>query len=130
MRVDLKFTAEEGEEGQDEDDVAQDTAEWGSFGFLFTLAALSFEEAKPRGYSEAEYSARDGLRLTDFIEHLRFVRGELHFDADYVRGRRPDDARHVCQDPVYRTRSTICGCESPETPSLRPGGVREIDRTS
>lgn len=28
------------------------------------------------------------IRLADFIERLRYVRGELHFDADYIRGRR------------------------------------------
>lgn len=88
MRVQLKFTTDQGEEGQDEDDVAEDTAEWGSFGFLFTLAVLSFADAKPRGYSEAEYAERDELTLADFVQHLRFVRGELRFDADYIRGRR------------------------------------------
>lgn len=36
----------------------------------------------------SKYQEKDELRLSDFIEHLRFVRGELHFDADYNRGRR------------------------------------------
>lgn len=35
-----------------------------------------------------EYEEKDEFRLADFIERLRFVRGELHFDADYIRGRR------------------------------------------
>jgi hypothetical protein len=52
MRLLLKFVPEEGEDDQDEDDVAEDT------------------------------------NVADFIEGLRFVRGELHFDADYIRGRR------------------------------------------
>lgn len=88
MRVRLRFVADEGEADLDEEDVAEDTAEWGSFGFLFTLAVLSFAEAKPRGYSEVEYQERDDFRLSDFMEHLRFVRGALRFDADYIRGRR------------------------------------------
>jgi hypothetical protein len=50
----------------------------GRFGFIFVVALLSFADAKEK----------DELRLSDFIEHLRFVRGELHFDADYIRGRR------------------------------------------
>lgn len=96
MRVELKFTAEEGEEEQDEDEVAEDTAEWGSLGFLFTVAVLSFAEAKSRGYSEVEYEERDELTLADFIQHLRLVRGELRFDADYIRGRRVKTRISVC----------------------------------
>lgn len=88
MRVQLKFVAEEGEEDLDEDDVAENTAEWGSFGFMFILAVLSFSEAKPRNSSVLEYEEKDELKLADFIERLRFVRGELHYDADYIRGRR------------------------------------------
>lgn len=88
MRVRLKFVSEEGEEDLDEDDVAETTAEWGSFGFMFLLALLSFSEAKPRNASIVEYEEKDELRLADFIERLRFIRGELHYDADYIRGRR------------------------------------------
>ena len=38
--------------------------------------------------SELEYEEKDEFKLADFIERLRFVRGELCFDADYIRGRR------------------------------------------
>lgn len=41
-----------------------------------------------REASVLEYEERDEFRLADFIERLRFVRGELRFDADYIRGRR------------------------------------------
>jgi len=88
MRLLLKFVPEEGEDDQDQDDVAEDTAEWGAFGFMFTLGVLSFEEAKPRNQSAADYYEKDEFSVADFIEGLRFVRGELHFDADYIRGRR------------------------------------------
>jgi len=88
LRVHLRFVAEEGEEDIDEDEIAENTAEWGSFGFLFILAVLSFAEAKPRNASILEYEEKDELKLADFIERLRFVRGELHYDANYIRGRR------------------------------------------
>jgi hypothetical protein len=88
LRVLLKFVPEEGEEDLDEDEVAENTAEWGAFGFLFTLGVLSFADAKPRNASVIEYQEKDEFRLADFIEHLQFVSGELHFEADYIRGRR------------------------------------------
>ena len=88
MRVLLKFVPEEGEDDQDEDDVAEDTVEWGAFGFMFVLGVLSFAEARPRKMSSADYHEKDDFTVADFIEGLRFVRGELHFDADYIRGRR------------------------------------------
>ncbi|MEP7245278.1 MAG: hypothetical protein ABI885_16600, partial [Gammaproteobacteria bacterium] len=87
VRVLLKFVADDEVEG-DEDDVAENTAEWGSFGFMFVLGVLSFAEAKPRSASVLEYEEKDEFRIGDFLERLRFVRGELHFDADYIRGRR------------------------------------------
>jgi hypothetical protein len=88
MRLLLKFVAEEGEDDQDEDDVAEETAEWGAFGFIFVLGMLSFDEAKPRNLSSVDYREKNEFTVADFIERLRFVRGELHFDADYIRGRR------------------------------------------
>jgi hypothetical protein len=47
MRLLLKFVPEEGEDDQDGDDVAENTAEWGAFGFMFVLGVLSFDESKP-----------------------------------------------------------------------------------
>ena len=88
LRLQLKFVPNDEDEEQDEDDAAEDTAEWGAFGFMFVVAVLSFEEAKPRNASVLEYEEKDEFKLADFIERLRFVRGELRFDADYIRGRR------------------------------------------
>jgi hypothetical protein len=88
MRLLLKFVAHEDDEDQDEDDIAEETAEWGAFGFLFTLGVLSFGEAKPRNQSSIDYQEKDDFTVADFMEGLRFVRGELHFEADYIRGRR------------------------------------------
>jgi len=88
MRLELKFIAVDDDDEQDEDDVAEETAEWGSLGFLFVLGALSFADAKPRNLSVGDYSEKDDFGLADFIRGLQFLRGELHFDADYIRGRR------------------------------------------
>lgn len=41
LRVLLKFVAEDEAEG-DEDDVAENTAEWGAFGFMFVLGGIVF----------------------------------------------------------------------------------------
>jgi hypothetical protein len=87
MRLELKFVSEDDDE-QDEDDAAEEIAEWGSLGFLFVLGVLSFADAKPRNLSIADYSEKDDFGLADFIRGLQFLRGELHFDADYIRGRR------------------------------------------
>ena len=38
--------------------------------------------------SETEFREYDEFGVADFIKCLEFVRGELHFRADYVRGRR------------------------------------------
>lgn len=88
MRIHLKFTGEpdEMEDDDDEDFAAETTAEWGSIGFMFVLAVLSFAEAKPRNLSEIDYLEKDDLSLSDFMERLRFV--SLRYTADYIRGRR------------------------------------------
>jgi hypothetical protein len=88
LRLQLKFVPDDEDEEQDEDEAAEDTAEWGTFGFMFVVGVLSFAEAKPRNASVLEYEEKDEFRLADFIERLRFVRGELRFDADYIHGRR------------------------------------------
>ncbi len=71
----------------DEDDDPEREVEWAGLGFMYVLALLSFNDARPRGYSEQEYIARDELTVADFLAGLRFVRGELHLDLDYIRGR-------------------------------------------
>ena len=88
LRLELKFVPDGEDEEEVEEDVAEDTAEWGAFGFMFVFGLLSFAEAKPRNLSALEYEEKDEFGLADFMERLRFVRGELHFDADYIRGRR------------------------------------------
>jgi hypothetical protein len=83
-RVELQFDSDEEGEDYEPDDIV----EWGAFGFLFTVGALSFADARPREASIVEYAEKDELTVSDFLEHLRFVRGELHVYMDYIRGRR------------------------------------------
>jgi hypothetical protein len=106
MRLLLKFVALDCEDDQDEDDVAEDTVEWGAFGFIFTLGVLSFDEAKPRNQSSIDYHEKDEFTVADFIQGLRFVRGELYFEADYIRGRRLKTRIAVRADGTVRLETT------------------------
>lgn len=80
VRIEMQL----GEPGEDD---GEEEVEWAAFGFMFVLAVLSFHDARPRGYSERDYVERDELSVADFLGALRFKRGELHLDLDYVRGR-------------------------------------------
>ena len=62
-----------------------DVVEWGAFGFLFVIGALSFQDARPRGASQVDYRDDDEFRVGDFLECLRYRNGEMQFDADYLR---------------------------------------------
>lgn len=73
----------EGRLGDDE----QDDVEWSAFGFIFAIGLLSFHDARPRGYSGMHFNAHDQWTAADMQRHLRYERGRLAFDADYVRGR-------------------------------------------
>jgi hypothetical protein len=81
VRVELEF------EGDDVDTEPADIVEWGAFGFLFTLAVLSFHDARPRGISEVDYEPRDAFTVADFFECLSFSEQGLQLHTDYVRGR-------------------------------------------
>src|SRR5206468_351606 len=70
------------------DEDRADVVEWGALGFLFAVGVLSFADARPRGYSDAEFDPNDEFRLADFVAALKFRNGELHLDTDYIRGRR------------------------------------------
>jgi len=73
----------EGRLGDDE----HDDVEWSAFGFIYAIGLLSFHDARPRGYSGMHFSEHDQWMATDMQRHLRYERGRLSFDADYVRGR-------------------------------------------
>jgi hypothetical protein len=81
VRADLVF------QGDDEDTDPAEIVEWGAFGFLFTLATLSFHDARPRGFSEGDFLSKDDFTVDDFFECLTFGQNGLHLRADYIRGR-------------------------------------------
>jgi len=74
-------------EGDEEDEDPADVVEWGAFGFIFVLAVLSYADARPRGVSGIDYVEDDQFRVSDLVDGLSFEHGELHFSADYLRGR-------------------------------------------
>jgi hypothetical protein len=80
VRIEMQL----GEPGEDD---GEEEVEWAAFGFMFVLSLLSFNDARPRGYSEKEYLEGDEFTVADFFAGLRFVRGELHLGLDYVGGR-------------------------------------------
>ena len=52
------------------------------------MGVLSFADARPRGFSDAEFNPNDEFEPADFMSALTFRNGELQLDTDYVRGRR------------------------------------------
>lgn len=77
---------------EDDDDVGGEPVrsedhEWGGLGFMFCLAVLSFADARPRGVSDIDFAEYDQLTVADFLDGLKYVRGELRYNGDYVRGR-------------------------------------------
>jgi len=81
VRADLVF------QGDDEDTDPAEIAEWGAFGFLFILATLSFQDARPRGLSEGDFLTQDDFTIDDFFACLTYGQNGLHLRADYIRGR-------------------------------------------
>ena len=81
LRADLVFI------GDDDDTEPSEVAEWGASGFLYTLASLSFDDARPRGYSGVDFESEDSFTVSDFFEGLGYKNGDLHLSVDYVRGR-------------------------------------------
>lgn len=67
--------------------ILRNDVEDGALALIFAIAALSFRDARPRGTSDVDYTERDDWTLEDLCRHLRFTRGTLHLDTDYVRGR-------------------------------------------
>lgn len=98
----LKIDGRLGEE--DDNDV-----EWGALGFIFAVSAFSFADARPRGVSDMHFKDDDQWSVADALRHLRFVRGELHFSADYVRGRCMKTDLEVRGDGTFTLTTTNRG---------------------
>lgn len=84
IRIEIQFHAE----GDDQDCDPEDVVEHAAFGFIFALAVLSFADARPREASIIDYVENDEFKPSDLLQCLTFKGGELHFYADYARGRR------------------------------------------
>lgn len=67
--------------------IFRDDVDDGALALIFTLAVLSFHDARPRGNSQIDYVEGDEWTLDDLVCHLRFWKGALCLDSDYVRGR-------------------------------------------
>ena len=67
VRAELVF------EDDDEDTDPEEIVEWAAFGFLFTLAALSFHDARPRGISELDFRRLPSARLRNWRSGKRLA---------------------------------------------------------
>ena len=67
--------------------VEEDLAETCAFGLIYVLALLSFHDGRPRGVSGAWFEDDDQFTAADMLRHLRFERGRLLLDVNYLRGR-------------------------------------------
>jgi hypothetical protein len=82
-------------------DEEEDDVEFAALGIIFTFGALSFADATPRGNSKYDHKHGDQWTAADMLRHMRFVRGELHFYADYVRGRMMKTTVNVRKDGTF-----------------------------
>src|SRR5439155_15355159 len=73
----------EGRLGDDE----ESHAEWAALGFIYALGVLSCAAARPRGVSGIDFEEHDQWTAADLLRHLRYERGRLVCETDYVRGR-------------------------------------------
>jgi hypothetical protein len=67
--------------------VEEDGIEHMPFPMIFTLAMLSFHDARPRGVSDHWFEDKDQFMVADMVRHLEFTNGRLHLYVDYLRGR-------------------------------------------
>lgn len=68
--------------------VNEEDVETSAFGLIYTMAYLSFRDARPAGVSEMHFEDGDAWRANDMLRFTRFQWGLLYFEADYERGRR------------------------------------------
>lgn len=67
--------------------VHREDVPWAAVPLIYTIAALSFADARPRALSEADYQEGDEWLIADTLGRLQLQRGRLVFDSDYIRGR-------------------------------------------
>jgi hypothetical protein len=84
----------------------RDDVEDGALALIFAIAVLSFHDARPRGTSDIDYIERDEWTLDDLCGHLRFWKGALSLDTDYVRGRMMKTRMRIWQTGVAEIETT------------------------
>ncbi|MEO8034873.1 MAG: hypothetical protein ABI837_10625 [Acidobacteriota bacterium] len=89
----LRILGIEGHEGPDGSwqrmtcHVHREDVSWAAVPLIYTIAALSFADARPRALSEADYQESDEWLIADTLGRIQLQRGRLVFDSDYIRGR-------------------------------------------
>src|SRR5438128_7542129 len=78
-----RYVRIEGRLGDDENT----DVEWAAVGFIYAIGVLSFAAARPRGVSGMHFEKEDQWTAADLLRHLRYERGRLVCETDYVRGR-------------------------------------------
>jgi hypothetical protein len=120
VRIDGHFGAAEGAASDDEPDGAEREGDerWAAIPFIYALGLLSFRDAGARGASVETFRDDDVWTTSDMAECLSYECGELHFYADYVRGR------------CMKTRVVVRpdGTFSIETTNRRDAALRWIER--
>jgi len=117
VRVQMQLGGPEAGDGEDQ-------VEWVAFGFMFVLAVLSFADARPRGYSGEHFVEEDEFHVADFLAGLQFVRGELHLDLDYLRGRCVKTSIRVRRDGTVTLETRGRGQSALRWPELLKGKKR------
>jgi hypothetical protein len=84
-----RYVRIEGRLGDDE----ESHVEWAAVGFIYALGVLSFAAARPRGVSGMHFEEHDQWSAADLLRHLRYERGRLVCETDYVRGADDEDGR-------------------------------------
>lgn len=67
--------------------VTEEDIQWCAFGLIYSIAVLSFADARPRGMSDIDFEDDDEFSVKDFFECLHYEYGQIRFYADYIRGR-------------------------------------------
>lgn len=78
-------------------------------GFLFVVAALSFNDARPRVGSGECFEPADQFSAADLLEHLRFEQGKLRLHVGDLRGRCVNTTVEVASDGKVRLETVSRG---------------------
>jgi hypothetical protein len=67
--------------------IGEESVATSALGLIYAFGLLSFGDALPAGLSRLDYRHQDEFTVVDFLEHLSYRLGRLHFYVDYLRGR-------------------------------------------